>query len=33
MLLYVIIGIACAVAIGCGLYVEKNSKRKTKSNC
>lgn len=27
---YVIIGIACAVAIGCGLYAEKSSKKNNK---
>ncbi len=25
---FVIIGIACALAIGCGLYVEKSNKKK-----
>lgn len=29
-MLFVIIGIACTVAIGCGLYVEKNSKKGNK---
>lgn len=30
MLFYVIMGIACAAAIGGGLYVEKSSEKKNK---